>query len=71
MAIHWRSLVNKLRFSVTLLKLVINFSHDWERGQVTHLYNGLFIGLSGVAGNSRSGCKSKADIEAAGCMDVL
>lgn len=31
----------------------------------------MFIRLSGVAGNSESGCKSKADMEAAGCMDVF
>lgn len=51
-----------------------NFSVNWEQGQVTHLYNGCqswaFIGLSAVAGNLQSGCKSKADTKAAGRMDV-
>ncbi len=52
-----------------------NFSHYRERGQATHLYkefqSWVFIGLSGVAGNLQRGCKSKANIKAAGCMDVL
>lgn len=33
--------------------------------------HGRFFGSSGVAGNLQSGCKSKADIKTAGCMNVL